>query len=193
MSDVGAMTSSVAQLLEEHHLVVLSEDAARLDRFVDSAWRSLESLSGSRVIIVPGELTMSVDAVCRLMELHCGSRKRIPRTVEGLIRLLRDHTPGGRFQYVIWRNADAMLEHDVHLFSEVVNALMGVAAEREHIDPDMLELQRFIFIGGEKLGAYAEEDGGQFRTWLATNGSASLAALKDYVPRPPVLTLRLDG
>ena len=193
MSDVGAMTSSVAQLLEEHHLVVLSEDAARLDRFIASAWRSLESIADSQVIILPGELALSFDAVCRLLELKYGSRKRIARNVDGMLHLLRARTPRGRFQYVIWRNADALLEHDVGLFSEVVNALMGVAAEREHIDPDVLELQRFIFTGGEKLGAYAEEGGGQFRAWLATNGSASFAPLADYVPRPPVLTLRLDG
>jgi hypothetical protein len=96
-------------------------------------------------------------------------------------------------EYVIWHDADVMLEHDVALFGALVNALLGVAAEREHISLDRLLLQRIVFLGGEKLGAYAEDPNGQFSRWLEDPEGSPLWEVMSVLLRPPVLTYRVNG
>jgi hypothetical protein len=117
----------------------------------------------------------------------------IPRTVPGVIDALRRTTASARHQYFVWTDADVLLEANVGLFGQLANALMGVAAEREHVTPGALVLLRVIFVGGDKLGAYAEEDRGQFRSWLRGDGATPFREVALCVERPAVLTYRLDG
>lgn len=117
----------------------------------------------------------------------------VPPTVTGVIDALRSESVAARHQYFIWQDADNLLESNVRLFGQLANALMGVAAEREHVSAETLVLQRVVFVGGDKLGAYAEEPGGQFRTWFLENGTTPFWEVVSCVERPVVLTYRLDG
>ena len=83
-------------------------------------------------------------------------------------------------------------EYDLRV-NRLANALLSVAAEREHTCPDLLILQRVVFTGGDKLGAYFEEEGGQFRRWLVEPECDPFEEVHSYVLRPPVLAYRLDG
>ena len=74
----------------------------------------------------------------------------------------------------------------------MVNALLGTAAYHEHVEPDVLVLQRVVFFGGDKLGASAEEPHGQFNAWL-TEDDGDLWEVYACLERPPVMTFRLDG
>ncbi len=77
-------------------------------------------------------------------------------------------------------------------FATVSMALcIAVAAEKEHVSPDALVLQRSVFVGGEKLAAYAQRRDGQLRTWLLEDGATPFWEVMSSVPHPPVLTYYL--
>ncbi|MHC4989410.1 MAG: hypothetical protein ACYTGC_00375 [Planctomycetota bacterium] len=185
--------ADLTQLLDEHHLVVLSEDPSRRYAFGRLMARHLGGLPHAQVLRFDGVGALDAGGVVRALQPVMRIRPRASHDITGIVRLLR-YTPGQvRHRFIIWDDADEMLEHDVRQFSEIVNAMMAVAAEHEHITPEPLIVQRMMFIGGDKLGAYAEEEGGQFCQWLAAPGGAPFRAIRRYVDRPPVLTYRLDG
>lgn len=185
--------AGVTQLLDEHHLVVLAERPERRTEFARSLAAHLETVPDAATIDLPGERATSLQAFCRMLSEALHLAKPIPPNMDGLIRLLRAGPLQARHQYFIWRDADALLEADVRLFSRLVNAFLSVAAEFEYVNPDLLTLQRLVFLGGDKLGAYAEDEAGPFCAWLTEGGSTRFWEVTSCVPRPPVLAYRLDG
>lgn len=185
--------TGVTQLLDEHHLVVLAEQRERRAEFARGLAAHLEAMPDTAMVGLPGGDATTLDAFCRMLSEALHLAKPIPPNMDGLIRLLRTGPLQARHQYFIWHDADALLEADVRLFSRLVNAFLSVAAEFEYVNPDALTLQRMVFLGGDKLGAYAEDEAGQFCAWLTEGGSTRFWEVTSCVPRPPVLAYRLDG
>jgi hypothetical protein len=185
--------TGVTQLLDEHHLVVLADRPARRAEFARSLSAHLETVPDAVTIDIPGQRATSLPDFCEVLSEVLHLARPIAPSMDGLIRLLRTDPLQTRHQYFIWHDADALLEADVKLFSRLVNALLSVAAEFEYVNPDALTLQRMVFLGGDKLGAYAEDESGQFCTWLTEGGSTRFWEVTSCVPRPPVLAYRLDG
>jgi hypothetical protein len=183
--------ADLVQLLEEHHLVVLSDDAPDRARVARAVADHLAGLADAQVVTVDGRRVRRVADLVRSLRPADGPAPR--QSLEGLVAMLRRVSGPARHRFIVWTEADEMLEHDVTAFSEAVNALLAVAVEHEHFSPDRLMLQRVIFLGGDKLGAYAEEEHGQFRRWLLHGGGAPLRAVSEFVARPPVITYRIDG
>jgi len=208
----------IAQLLDEHHLVVIGDDSAVRREFARRLVRHLESRTDSAVVRLDGDAVTDLGGFCREMAARLeridglgwesrwhaepgdpGEPDRVQdviretTSVDGLIDALRRHAPDTRYQYVIWDSADMLLESDVRLFGRIVNALFGVAAEREHVSPDLLLIQRMVLLGGHKLGAYAEDPAGQLRTWVVDHDDSPFWEVASCVARPPVLTYRIDG
>ena len=194
--DLSQSTTSpadIAQLLDEHHLVVLADEPQRRADFAASLAEHLRSHSDTEVIRLDGSRIASLGNLCGQLELALNDGQPIKHTLPGLISLLRKGSSRIRQQFFIWQDADTLLESDVKLFGRVVNTLFGVAAEHEHIDPDVLLIQRVVFIGSDKLRAYAEDEAGQFCSWLLINGSTPFWEAASCVQRPAVLTYRLNG
>jgi hypothetical protein len=61
------------------------------------------------------------------------------------------------------------------------------------MDANALVLQRVVFIGSSKLGAYAEDHNGQFNRWLDDSEESPFWEVASIIERPPVLTFRIDG
>ncbi len=197
--------AEITQLLDEHHLVVLGEPAARR-RFVRTLGERLASLPETDVVPIRGDRATGLGSFGRELE---GALTRAPESarvpardpapapgadgVADIIAALRACPQAAKRQYFLWHDADAMLESDVVLFGRIVNAMLGVAAEREHISPDRLVIQRTIFLGSDKLGAYAEEEHGQFRTWILAGDTTPFWEVASCLDRPKVLTFRLEG
>lgn len=212
MSVIAAHTElwpdEVIQLLDDHHLVVVSDRAATGERFGDMLIRRMIQMSETQVVVLDGEAVTDVPSFCRLVELQTltrPQRKQMPQTrnfwrdVQSVINVLRqsggeDGAGGGstKHRYFIWHKADALLKRDPALFSHLVNALFGVAAEQELIAPDSLVIQRVVFIGGEPLAKYAEDPESQFNRWLDEEGSP-LWEVASMLERPPVVTYLLEG
>ncbi len=197
--------AEITQLLDEHHLVVLGEPAARR-RFVRTLGERLASLPETDVVPIRGDRATGLGSFSRELEgalTRAPEPARVPARepapaqgadgVADIIAALRACPPAAKRQYFLWHDADAMLESDVVLFGRIVNAMLGVAAEREHISPDRLVIQRTIFLGNDKLGAYAEEEHGQFRTWILAGDTTPFWEVASCLDRPSVLTFRLEG
>jgi hypothetical protein len=69
--------------------------------------------------------------------------------------------------------------------------MLAVAAEKEHVSPDRLVLQRCVLVGGERLAAYARTDDGPLRSWLLEDGATPFWEVLSSVPHPPVLTYQV--
>jgi len=205
--DSTSWPESVIQLLDEHHLVALSDDAAARNRFAVTLARQLDLMDQTQVIVIDGRQCVDLPSFCRELESKLGvpriARNAWWRDLHSVIQVLRSTSPGRRRRYLIWNDADAMLETDVELFRRLVNALFGVAAETEYVSLDPVVLQRVVMLGGSKLGAYAEDDNGQFNRWLIEEPDDASAKsekkespfweVQNVIDRPPVLLYRMDG
>jgi hypothetical protein len=185
------------QLLDDHHLVILS-DHPRSRRAVGCALQDrLALIADTQVLTIDGQRALDLPGLCRQLEhglaLSRSGEKLWWRDVHSLIGLLRSACHGARRRYFIWQDADAMLEADVELFCRVVNAFCAVAAECEHVSLDPIVLLRLVFIGGPKLGAYAEDTTGQFCRWLDDDDDSWFWEVASIVDRPSVITYRIDG
>lgn len=196
-----ALPQDLGPLLDDHHLVVLSDSPQARERFGRELCRYLRSQADTVVFEVDGSKAPDVPLFCAQLE------KQIPqdsatappavpwwRDVHHVIELLSRAPHERHREYLIWHEADVMLEADVAMFSRLVNALLGSASEREHVSPQPLVLQRVVFIGGAKLGAYAEDTNGQFCRWLEDdNDNTPMWEVFSVLERPPVIVYRIDG
>ena len=180
-----------AQLLDEHHLVVLDEDATRRAAFAHCLAEQLETIPDTEVIDLDGGRITTFDSFCRQIDLAFHSTRPLRRSLEALVRRLRDSARGSKHQYFIWREADGLIEHDPELFGCLANAFFAVAADREYVSPDVLVLQRLVLLGGESLGRYAQNEDGQLRTWLLNHDAAPVREVAAFMDRPPVLVYRM--
>jgi hypothetical protein len=230
-----AWPDGLIQLLDEHHVAVLCDDANHRRRAGRSLQQHLFNLADSRVIDIDCTHATDLPTFCQQLEPHFPDRPITPspwwRDVNNVIDLLRSSGAGTRAggsireiletpkdrgeidieilghapvapsrpsvtlkrEYFLWHEAEALLEHDVELFSALVNAFFGVAAEREHISADRLLIQRVVFLGGAKLGAYAEDSNGQFCKWLEEDQGSPFWEVVNVVERPAVIAYRVEG
>lgn len=187
--------ADIAPLLDEHHLVVLGDHPAERDACAEGLRRHLEQRTpDTRVASMEGHRIRDLETFCARLEESLGRPAgTLERSVDRIVECLRTRPGDARHDYLLWRDADTLLEHDVELFGRLVNALIGVAAEREYVSADLLVIQRVVFLGDDKLGAYAEDENGQFRSWLVRDGVTRFWEVASCLERPPVLTYRLDG
>ena len=185
-----AMSRGMAPLLDEHHLVLLSDDPRERRAVARRLAGQLSGLEGTRIIQVDGAAweTLSGDAEA--------DAESVQAVLGGMISRFRGTDEDLRRRYLIWHDADELLERNVVLFGQVVNALLAIAVEHEFLTVDPLVLHRVVFTGGAKLGAYAEDEAGQFCRWLrgpAGQSEPLFEGVPECLHRPPVLTYRLDG
>lgn len=185
----------MVQLLDEHHVAVLADDPRLRRHFTRVMIEHLRALPETDVVSIDGTRLVDLPSIAgeltRLADRPAGHVERM--TIDDVIDLLRDWPGTPHHRYFFWRDADVLLDADVDLFAELVNALFAVAAEREHLNAEPLILQRAILVGNAKLGAYAEDENGQFFRWREDEDSSSpFWEILSCVERPPVITYRLD-
>ena len=164
---------SVTQLLDEHHLVVLSDHPMARLAFSQALATRLGSLAETQVIRLAGAGITDTAGFCHRLGQALGMASRKPPNLGRIIETLRQASPGVRRRYLVWNDADEMLERGVARFARVVAALMAVAVEHEYFGPEPLVLQRVVLTGGAKLGAYAEDERGPFCCWPEEESFAS--------------------
>ena len=201
----------MARLTDERHLAVWSDDADDRIVFAGRFGSFLQGVSDTEVVRLFGGAITNLDELCHQLERALppddGGNGVIRRRVSGpsgiTARLRHQADFVGRSpirrRYIIWHDADVLIEHDRRLFDAVADAIAGVAAESEYASDDLLLLTRAVYIGGPTLARYAHDETGQLRAWLGAgngpgsgsgNGSGSVEPFWRVVSgldRPPVL------
>lgn len=195
--DFQSTPEDVIQVLDDHHLVALSDSRLARQRFRATLVEHLDSIGDTEVIGIRGDHAIDLPSFCRQLERQLAVQRRGPQTwwrdVSSVIDLLRGAASRPKRRYFVWNDADAMLRSDAGLFCRLVNALFGVAAECEHISMEPLVVQRVVFIGGEPLGTYAEDAHSQFSRWLDDDEESPFWEVASVLERPPVLAYRIGG
>lgn len=172
-------------MLDEHHLVAWSRSMASRERFgIDLAMR-LRAYPETETWSLAGAVIRDLETFCQQFEREMeesaaergASAPPLARSIEGpggIVERMRElpDDPGVHVKrrYYLWRDADVLLRHDTKLFSELVDAMAGVAAESEYASEDLLLIHRAAFIGSPALNTYAADPSGQFRSWLPPTG-----------------------
>jgi hypothetical protein len=187
--------AGIVQLLDEHHLVVVGSTRDIRRRWISGLTSRIECLEGTRIIHLDSGTDPSLAGLLQQLDRALPQLRIRPRNMSGLVRAFQRLTTADRRMFILWENADGMLEDNVELFGEVADTLLSSAVQHEYLSDDRLTLDRVVFTGGDKLGAYAEEDGGQFRSWRTTASEPGGATIevRTINRRPRVLVFRLDG
>lgn len=186
--------NDVAQLLDDHHLVVLSEETDHRRQCVGALGTMLGEMTRTEVVIIDGARTHSLSDFVSTLSDHRPLDTRPDDELHHVYAMLRSRQTEPMRRYYLWNDADTLLESDITAFGRLVHALCSVAAEHEYLDDDNVIIERAIFLGGPKLGAYAEEPQGQFAQWRTDDpGGARLDEIQASLARPPVITFRVDG
>ncbi|MEM9166158.1 MAG: hypothetical protein AAGB48_03955 [Planctomycetota bacterium] len=207
---VSSWEPEVARLLDERHLAAWSDSSGTRQVFGGRLAAFLQGIDDTEVVRLFGRAIRSLDELCEQLEaaipIGPGDVNRMRRRVTGpagvVARLRHRHEFIGRDpvrrRYVLWQDADVLIEHDRVLFGAVIDAIAGVAAENEYTSDDSLLLTRAVCVGGPALAAYAHDDAGQLRRWRgACDGSGALAVpfweLVSGIAKPPVFADAIES
>jgi len=189
----------VVQLLDEHHLIAVSEIPRHRTHFAVSLDQFLQGLRDAEVCTLYGRFITDLDSFCYQLERAIPGPtldRRIDgrRGVTSLLRsreVFRGRAPS-KFRFYIWHDADILLRHDETLFGLLADAIAGVAAEAEYVSDDLLMIHRVVYVGGPLLTDYAEKSGGQFQTWHCDDAGEPFWKLVTGIDRPPVMRYQID-
>lgn len=191
--DLLSWQTQALKLTEEHHLVVWSRKRRTREEFLAELVPSLARLGDTQVCVLQGRLIEDLYSFCTQLEkgMGIGRMKRVIDGPEGVLAALRTRTAQGHVikrRFIVWQDADYLLKKDAALFGRLVDAIAGVAAEHEYTSEDLLVIQRGIFIGGSVLDVYAEDEQGQFRSWLSEDMAVGAAGEGVQLPLWNVIT-----
>jgi hypothetical protein len=167
---------NVVQLLDEQHLIAISESPRMRMHFAVSLGQFLQGIRDAEVCTLYGRFITDVESFCYQLERAIPAAL-VDRRVDGprgLTSLLRSRRivrgrPSSKFRYYLWHDADVLLSENETLFGRIVDAISGVAAEAEYASDDLLLIHRAVYVGSPLLAAYADRSESQFQAWAADN------------------------
>jgi hypothetical protein len=190
----------VTQLLDESHLVAVSDSPRRRMHFAVSLGQFLQGLRDAEVCTLYGRYITDLEGFCHQLERAIPG-PRLERRVDGprgVTALLRSREmyrgrPACKFRFYIWHDADVLLGADEELFARVADVIAGVAAESEYVSDDVLLIHRAVYVGGELLAAYAERADGQLKVWYPDDPAGEpFWQVVTEIERPPVARYEID-
>jgi hypothetical protein len=189
--------------LNENHLLAWAEPPPVRRRFADELAWYLRHLPHARLAVVEGARVTSLVDLARELSPALAPEAPIEPRIEGrhgLIDTLRHrpsesgHGPPSeivKHRFVLWRDAEVMMQADPVGFARAVDALLGVAAETEYTEEDRLLLLRCVFVGDASLLAYSREPESAFMRWWREGREQPLWATITGIDRPRIHRLHV--
>lgn len=189
----------VTALLDEHHLVAVSDFPARRLQFATSLGQFLGMQRDTEVCPFYGRFITDLDSFCYQLE-RAVPGPLLDRRIDGpggVAALLRNRMvvrgkPATKFRYYVWHDADLLARVQPELFARLVDALCGVAAEAEYVSDDLLLIHRSVFVGGPTLLELSRQENGPFRSWLADEFGEPFWRVVTGLERPPFTSYAID-
>lgn len=195
----GGWQAEALSWTEQAHLVGWSEERAPRLAFGSELGQFIQAQGQMEVLPLHGRSIVNIETFCQQLERSIPGRplaRRVdgPRGVTSLLRSRVARHPGlpSRHRYIIWHDADVLLQRDARLLGALLDAMMGVAAEAEYVSDDVLLLTRVVLLGGPDLAEYAADDSGQLRAWLPGVHGEAFWRLVTGLERPLVRVARVD-
>jgi len=164
--------ADVVQAMEESHVAAWARSGRRRLEFAAGMIRFMKSMGRTDVCVFHGRFIDDLDSFCHQLECMIPGDP-LERRVDGpggVVSLLRSRSdvPGqaaAQFRFYVWHDADELIERDAALFGRLVEAILGVAAEAEFVDDDLLLVHRLLLVGGESLRRFAADRAGPLHRW----------------------------
>ena len=182
----GDWASQAEALMDEHHMVAVSDDESVRIEFGTHLVMQMERMADTEVCVLYGRFIRSLEEFAYMLSRAMAGRRVIEPNRESLIEALGRQYGRTKRRYVVWHDAHLLADRKPRLFDEVADCLMGVAAEREYASEDTLILTRCLFLGSPTLlwsrglMEWAHE-GEAEPLWQTVSGLA----------KPPVKTVRV--
>jgi hypothetical protein len=188
--------AELTRVLDEHHLVAWSSQSGERASFAAGLASFLAGMDDAQVIPIYGRNASDLETFCYQIERSIAGDGPMRRRVDGpagLVSRFRSQPvipgrPPLRLRYFVWHDPDELIQNDPGLFGQIADAIAGVAAEAEYASDDYLMITRAVYIGGEALREYAEDESGQLRSWLRDFSEEPFWRAVSGVDVPPVLT-----
>ena len=188
--------AELTRVLDEHHLVAWSSQSGERASFAAGLASFLAGMDDAQVVPIYGRNATDLDSLCYQIERSIAGDGPMRRRVDGpagLVSRFRSQPvipgrPPLRLRYIVWHDPDELIQNDPKLFGQVADAIAGVAAEAEYASDDLLLITRAVYIGGQVLREYADDESGQLRTWLHAGSQEPFWRAVSGVEMPPVLT-----
>lgn len=167
------------QVLEERHLVAVTDDADVRRRFA----------SALRVRLALNHRATVVDVV---EDLLAGADDR-SAAIEAIPARIGASRDSAKHQYFLWNDVDSLADHHGPALRRTLDAAFAAAAEQEFVSPDTLVIQRHVLLGGLGLAGFAAgRDGEQppLTEWLTERDPADEDGL---TASPRVVIVPLQG
>lgn len=186
--------AEVARLAESRHLAAWSREADERILFAARLGAFWQGQAGVEVIRLFGRAIRTIDDVCEQLERSIPAREPMRRQIggrSGIAARLRHRidVPGmalSRYRYIIWHDADDLIECDAGLFSAIADTVAGVSAEHEFVCDDLLLLTRAVYVGGARLASLAQDSTGPFHQWQHDGVAEPFWRVVSGIERPPV-------
>ncbi len=182
----GGWCPQAEALLDEHHLVAVSDDPVRRAMFGTHLAQHTQRLIDAEVCPIYGRFIHGIDDLAYTISRIVPADEDFDPTVEGMAEALRQPHPHVHRRFLIWQDAEVMAGADPAGFEAAVDMLMGVAAQQEYASEDLLMLSRCVFIGDPDL---ARLDA--FARWLHEGGEKPFWQVVSGLGHPPVRAIAL--
>lgn len=190
----------VTQMLDESHLVAWSGSPRMRLHFAASLAHFLDSLRDVEVCVFYGRFINDLDSFCHQLERSIPGGpldRRIDggRGITGRLRM-RQTFPGrmpSKYRYYVWHDADVLLRDNIPLFWRLADALMGVGAEAEYVDDDLLLIHRVVYVGSPLLESVSGQARGPFRSWFRDGLGDPFWKVVTGVDEPTTTVFHIDG
>lgn len=184
----GDWYASAEALMDEHHIVAVSEDEGARINFGTHIVMQMQQMGQTEVCPIYGRRIRSWEHLAYQISRALPGDTPIEPTSDGIVRALHDKHTGSMRRYIVWHDAHEMMQHEPEAFDETLDVLMGVAAEQEYASEDSLLLTRCLFIGSPDLLAAPG-----FTGWLPEGDSPPLWEVVSGLPKPPVKAVRVTA
>ncbi len=185
----GDWLAAAEVLLDEHHVVAVSEQVSSRMRFGANLFQHAQRMTDAQVCPIYGSYVKSLADVARMISLSVPVDGPIDPTLDALIETLRHrYHQHVRRRFVVWHEAHVFAKAEPDLFWQTVDVMMGVAAEHEYASEEKLLLTRCIFTGDPSLLDFRA-----FREWWPEGDSQPLWQVVSGLDAPPTLGVELVG
>ncbi len=186
--------------LESHHIAACSGSVNARTRFGASLQQFLVAQPSTQVCVLHGRHILNIEDFCAQLErlILVDNLARSVDGTQGLASVFRSKAESHtrvpiRHRFFLWHDADVLLRQNPELFGEIAELIAGVSAELEYASHGSLLIQRCVYMGGDRLAAYARDPQSMLNQWGQDGPGVPFWSLVTGEDRPSTSLCSIDS